>query len=71
MIDKITPRPAYVVKEALEKHGLEDINVVVTSKNTYMAPFVNAEVCEYLVIEDKFPNPYIPDTPQRIAADTS
>ncbi|SHH94660.1 mannitol dehydrogenase family protein [Clostridium grantii] len=56
MIDKITPRPAEVVKEALEKDGVEDIEVVITSKNTYMAPFVNAEVCEYLVIEDKFPN---------------
>ena len=28
----------------------------VTSKNTYIAPFVNAEECEYLVIEDAFPN---------------
>ena len=27
-----------------------------TSKNTYVAPFVNAEECEYLVIEDDFPN---------------
>ncbi|WP_461205128.1 mannitol dehydrogenase family protein [Clostridium sp. DL1XJH146] len=56
MIDKITPRPATVVKEALEKDGLEDIDIVITNKNTYMAPFVNTEVCEYLVIEDKFPN---------------
>lgn len=56
MIDKITPRPADKVKEALEKDGLTDMDIVVTSKNTYMAPFVNAEVCEYLVIEDKFPN---------------
>lgn len=56
MIDKITPRPAQVVKEALEKVGLEDMDIVVTSRNTYMAPFVNAEICEYLVIEDLFPN---------------
>ncbi|GAA0181378.1 mannitol dehydrogenase family protein [Clostridium sediminicola] len=56
MIDKITPRPADAVKEVLENDGVEDIDVVITSKNTYMAPFVNAEVCEYLVIEDKFPN---------------
>lgn len=56
MIDKITPRPAEIVKEALEKSGLEEMDIVVTSKNTYMAPFVNAEVCEYLVIEDWFPN---------------
>ena len=26
------------------------------AKNTYVAPFVNAEETEYLVIEDKFPN---------------
>ena len=29
---------------------------VITSKNTYIAPFVNAEGPQYLVIEDKFPN---------------
>ncbi|NLB19700.1 MAG: mannitol dehydrogenase family protein, partial [Clostridium sp.] len=29
---------------------------IVTSKNTYIAPYVNAEVPEYLVIEDLFPN---------------
>lgn len=56
MIDKITPRPAEVVKESLEKNGLEDMEILITAKNTYMAPFVNAEVCEYLVIEDSFPN---------------
>lgn len=56
MIDKITPRPAEIVQKALEKTGIEDMDVVVTSKNTYMAPFVNAEICEYLVIEDVFPN---------------
>ena len=56
MIDKITPRPSDIIKAALVSDGLEDMDVVVTSKNTYMAPFVNAEVSEYLVIEDKFPN---------------
>lgn len=56
MIDKITPRPAEVVQSALEDSGMENMDVVVTSKNTYMAPFVNAEICEYLVIEDVFPN---------------
>lgn len=56
MIDKITPRPADVVKESLEKDGVLDMDIVITSKNTYMAPFVNAEVSEYLVIEDVFPN---------------
>jgi len=56
MIDKITPRPSEVVKEALTKEGIEGMDIIVTSKNSYMAPFVNAEVSEYLVIEDKFTN---------------
>ena len=56
MIDKITPRPDASVKKILEQDGVEDLEQVVTSKNTYVAPFVNAEECEYLVIEDKFPN---------------
>lgn len=56
MIDKITPRPAESVSEELEKAGVEDMEPVITSKNTYIAPFVNAEGPQYLVIEDKFPN---------------
>lgn len=56
MIDKITPRPDPSVKEILEKDGVEQLDQIVTSKNTYAAPFVNAEECEYLVIEDAFPN---------------
>lgn len=56
MIDKITPRPDASVEEILKNDGLEDLAPVVTSKNTYVAPFVNAEESEYLVIEDKFPN---------------
>lgn len=56
MIDKITPRPDASVKEILKSDGVEDVESVVTSKNTYVAPFVNAEECEYLVIEDAFPN---------------
>ena len=36
--------------------GVEGLDPVITSKNTYVAPFVNAEETEYLVIEDKFPN---------------
>ena len=35
---------------------MEDIAPVITSKRTYIAPFVNAEGPQYLVIEDKFPN---------------
>ena len=56
MIDKITPRPDASVEEILKADGLENLDPVITSKNTYVAPFVNAEECEYLVIEDAFPN---------------
>lgn len=56
MIDKITPRPAESVCKSLEELGIEDIAPVITSKRTYIAPFVNAEGPQYLVIEDRFPN---------------
>ena len=56
MIDKITPRPDASVENILKKDGLEGLDPVITSKKTYVAPFVNAEESEYLVIEDKFPN---------------
>jgi fructuronate reductase len=56
MIDKITPRPHPAVRESLERDGLEGMEGVVTSKSTFIAPFVNAERPEYLVIEDRFPN---------------
>ncbi len=56
MIDKITPRPDAQVEEMLRQDGIEELDAVITSKNTYIAPFVNAEECEYLVIEDAFPN---------------
>lgn len=56
MIDKITPRPDPAVRAMIEKDAIEGLAQVVTSKNTYVAPFVNAEESEYLVIEDLFPN---------------
>ncbi len=56
MIDKITPRPDDSVKSEVEKLGVEDMVPVITDKNTYIAPFVNAEIPQYLVIEDDFPN---------------
>ncbi|MBB6218506.1 fructuronate reductase [Anaerosolibacter carboniphilus] len=56
MIDKITPRPDPSVRKMLKDVGFEDVEDVVTSKNTYVAPFVNAEESEYLVIQDLFPN---------------
>ncbi len=55
MIDKITPRPDPRVEELLSRDGLEDLSPVTTAKKSYVAPFVNAEKCEYLVIEDSFP----------------
>lgn len=55
MIDKITPRPDASVEQILKEDGVEGLEPVVTSKNTYVAPFVNAEECEYLVVEDAFP----------------
>ena len=56
MIDKITPRPDETVGRALASAGVEDMDIVVTSKRTYIAPFVNAEAPQYLVVEDNFPN---------------
>ena len=56
MIDKITPRPDPSVEAMLRKDGLAGLDPVITSKHTYIAPFVNAEESEYLVIEDAFPN---------------
>lgn len=56
MIDKITPRPDDKVKSILKEDGFEDTELIITSKNTYTAAFVNAEETQYLVIEDTFPN---------------
>ncbi|WP_028991999.1 mannitol dehydrogenase family protein [Thermoanaerobacter thermocopriae] len=56
MIDKIVPRPSEEVKKKLEGLGLEKMDIIKTSRNTVIAPFVNAEKIHYLVIEDKFPN---------------
>jgi len=56
MIDKITPSPAAVIAEKLAGFGIEDMRAVKTEKATFIAPFVNAEAPEYLIIEDTFPN---------------
>ncbi len=56
MIDKITPRPSEQIAADLEKLGVENMQPVITGKKTYIAPFVNAEKPQYLVIEDIFPN---------------
>lgn len=60
MIDKITPRPSETVKEALTALGFENTGIVCTDKKTYIAPFVNAEGPQYLVVEDSFPNGRMP-----------
>ena len=59
MIDKITPRPSEEVKTALSC-SFVSTEIVRTKKNTYIAPFVNAEGSQYLVIEDSFPNGRMP-----------
>ncbi len=40
----------------LKDDGFADTEIIVTGRNTYTAPFVNAEEAEYLIIEDDFPN---------------
>ena len=55
-IDKITPRPDPTVHSLLTADGLDDMTPVETSRHTFVAPFVNAEQTQYLVIEDHFPN---------------
>ncbi len=56
MIDKITPRPDEAVAKKLNELGFMDTDLLITDKNTYIAPFVNTEGPQYLVIEDSFPN---------------
>lgn len=56
MIDKITPRPSEAIARQLEALGLANMAPIVTEKGTYIAPFVNAEAPQYLVVEDRFPN---------------
>lgn len=56
MIDRITPRPSPEIADMLKQDGLEEMDVRVTSKGTFLAPFVNTERPKYLVIEDNFPN---------------
>ncbi len=60
MIDRITPRPSEDVQKVLEMEGWEEMAPVITGKNTYIAPFVNAEETRYLFMEDAFPNGKIP-----------
>ena len=56
MIDKITHRPAESITRTLTDEGFADMAPIQTAKHTYIAPFVNAEIPQYLVVEDRFPN---------------
>lgn len=56
MIDKITPRPSEKIEDILISDGVENVSPVQTEKNSFVAPFVNAEEAQYLAIEDKFTN---------------
>ena len=56
MIDKITPRPDTQIAAQLEEMGFENMQPIITDKKTFIAPFVNAEGPQYLVVEDRFPN---------------
>ena len=56
MIDKITPRPSESVKKILQDDGINGVEIIETSKHTYISSFVNAEEVGYLIIEDSFPN---------------
>ena len=56
MIDKITPRPSDEILAKLTDLGIGNLKSVKTTNGLFAAPFVNAEVPEYLVVEDLFPN---------------
>ena len=56
MIDKITPRPSEDIVRQLTELGIEDMDIIPREKGAPVAPFVNCESSEYLVIEDRFPN---------------
>ncbi len=56
MIDKITPRPSETVCGMLRELGVVNMEPVVTSRQTWIAPYANAEGPQYLVVEDSFPN---------------
>ena len=55
MIDKITPRPSDEILNKLTFLGIDNLKSVKTITGVYAAPFVNAEVPEYLVVEDPSP----------------
>ena len=56
MIDKITPRPNDGIVKQLTELGVENMDIIPRARGAAVAPFVNCESSEYLVIEDRFPN---------------
>ncbi len=56
MIDKITPRPNEDIARQLKALGIEDMDILPRAKGAPVAPFVNCESSQYLVVEDRFPN---------------
>lgn len=55
MIDKITPHPSLAVQEKLKQMGYRSADLI-QRRSAAIAPFVNTEESETLVIEDHFPN---------------
>jgi fructuronate reductase len=55
MIDKITPWPSDAIAKRLAAAGISDMAPVRTAKGSMVAPFVNTEPAQYLVVEDNFP----------------
>lgn len=56
MIDKITPRPTESLLKTFEDDNLEGMELIKTTKGSFVSPFVNAEESQYLAIEEHFPN---------------
>lgn len=56
MIDKITPRPDESIAKLLKERGIEDMEPIKTARGSFIAPFVNAEKPQYLIVQDIFPN---------------
>lgn len=57
MIDKITPLPSRIVQEKLTTIGFGSAELIQKKESgSLVAPFVNTEESEYLVIENCFPN---------------
>ena len=72
MIDRITPRPDDGTVAMLNGLGVGGMDVVQTTKGTFIAPFSNTEHISYLAVQDAFPNgrPPLEETGVLFAPDT-